>query len=331
MQRSSLIPVFICWFFLLAAEALATNATVVQGPLSYTRLCDEIDIAYYDSGIPLSCRVLTENFSRPDVIPRQYLNVFTWNIARGNAFEQQIAAIKKVLPDVDVILLSEVDRECARSGGLNIAREYAQALQMNYAYFPEYMETHEGRYVCEHGNAILSKYPLQDIGAFFYESQSREGLIGGPRSENRVGGRSVVYARLKIGRKDVYVYSTHLAAGFEDESHRWHQTRQLVNFANARGKDVVVGGDLNNFFFTVLLGKESPVNLPFRFSGFKDAHDGLSDRSTCADPFAMTIDFIYYKGSALSLDKSQVCAKDLCYSVSDHLGIWSRFYLNQND
>src|SRR4030095_12566589 len=65
---------------------------------------------------------------RPWTAPRE-LDVVTWNIERGSAFDAVLSVLRGL--DPDVVLLQEVDRDCQRTGYRNVARDLATALNMN--------------------------------------------------------------------------------------------------------------------------------------------------------------------------------------------------------
>src|SRR5215207_3845971 len=71
------------------------------------------------------------------------LLVVTWNVERGTAYHAVLEVLNGL--DADVILLQEVDRHCRRTDYRDVARELAEALQMNWVAAGEFQETGEGR------------------------------------------------------------------------------------------------------------------------------------------------------------------------------------------
>lgn len=305
---------------------------VVQADLPpVTRLCDPVDPSM--AGLDPSraeCRavhtVLGQFADAP--APVAPLTVMTWNIERGRLWGQQLDLFGAAMPVPDVLLLSEVDRGCERSGGLDIARVYAERLQMKHVvYATEFLETRvnasgKREYACEHGNAILSRYPLTDVGAFFFASKTRAYLIGGVSSENRLGGRSAVKATVLAGDKRLQVFSTHLESFSLYEKFRQAQARELQQRAAAQQVPTVIAGDLNDFLFS-LTGGASPMRGSFVRSGYQDTHRGFSGRrSTIKDPLRLVIDFLYVKGATYS--GAGICPEAACYAVSDHRAVWAQ-------
>src|SRR6185503_6715798 len=99
---------------------------------------------------------------RPDA-DAQDLNVVTWNIERGSAYEAVLAVLRRL--DPDVVLLQEVDRDCRRTGYRNVARDLAVALDMNWVAAGEFQELGESRgprAPAITGQAILSKFAIHE-------------------------------------------------------------------------------------------------------------------------------------------------------------------------
>ena len=71
----------------------------------------------------------------------QDLNVVTWNIERGSAYDAVLSVLRRL--DPDVVLLQEVDRDCRRTGYRNVARDLAAALDMNWVAAGEFQELGE--------------------------------------------------------------------------------------------------------------------------------------------------------------------------------------------
>ena len=113
--------------------------------------------------------------------------------AAGSRRHQRIMTERALLEAADVIILQEMDIGVKRSGYRDAARDFAQALQMNYAYLPEYVEVdpvllgtetipfEEGtadveatahyavdptRYKGLFGCAVLSRYPILSVVGF---------------------------------------------------------------------------------------------------------------------------------------------------------------------
>jgi endonuclease/exonuclease/phosphatase family metal-dependent hydrolase len=186
------------------------------------------------------------------------LRIAAWNAERlkfGSASAALFAALQP-----DVVLLTEVDIGMARSGNRHTVAELAVALGMGYAYGIEFVELglgdereeewHRGQHNLAgfHGNAILSRYPLNDFalirldqgGRWFGE---RPDLAKGP-AQRRIGGRMALAARLADG--DLVTVTVHLESD-STALDRAAQTERLLSALQLRYGQVpmVIGGDCN--------------------------------------------------------------------------------------
>jgi endonuclease/exonuclease/phosphatase family metal-dependent hydrolase len=177
-----------------------------------------------------------------------------FNIERGAYLKQILAYFRyhTLLRDVDVIFANEVDCGMARTGNLDIPREIAGALGMNFAYAVEFLSLEAGRDGNGpgfHGNAIFSKFPLSRITAvrlpikyeWFYCQDQR-----------RLGTRCAVLAEIepkpgcRMGLVCVHLENRTTPQG------RKEQIQVLLDEAEAHfGKDipVLIGGDLNTLCY----------------------------------------------------------------------------------
>jgi len=104
--------------------------------------------------------------------PTSALGVMNWNINRG----LKLQGIVEFLADAnaDLILLQEVDLNVRRTHRLNIAREIAKALKMNYVLAREFQQLTQGSAASPafHGQATLSPWPLLNSRIIRFERQS---------------------------------------------------------------------------------------------------------------------------------------------------------------
>lgn len=202
----------------------------------------------------------------------------------------------QLLRNADILLLNEVDLGIKRTEYRDVARELAQGLGMNYAFGVEFVEvdrledlgvekvelgdarlnqemqeelkTDPGRYKGLHGNAILSRYPLENVRIIrlpvchdWYAAEKAEisRMEKGKRlaadkiflerfqREVRQGGRMALVADAKIpdlpGGKATAV-SVHLESKCKP-SCRARQMDALLAQLRDIGQPVIVGGDLN--------------------------------------------------------------------------------------
>src|SRR5689334_21806593 len=89
----------------------------------------------------LLSQVWAEDLALQPSSHRSSIRVVAWNIERGMCLDAVIHCLQThpSLMSADVLLLSELDWGMARTENRFVAREIAQALQMNYAFAPCYV------------------------------------------------------------------------------------------------------------------------------------------------------------------------------------------------
>jgi endonuclease/exonuclease/phosphatase family metal-dependent hydrolase len=179
-----------------------------------------------------------ENPGRPEE-----LEIITWNIQRGQEYDLIMPALRSL--DADVLLLQEVDRYCRRTGYRDIAQELAEALAMNWVWAGEFQEIGEGRSgrPALTGQAILSRFPIEDAEVLRFEAQDRWRWSINPLQPRR-GGRMALKARIA----GMMVYNTHIESGPKLDLKR-RQIEEIIedhSRGEAAGLPVIIGGDFNN-------------------------------------------------------------------------------------
>ena len=306
------------------------------------RLCSD-SAAPDEAQDPVYIPCEVETWVNPDatISGRDEPVVLTYNIERGHNLTEQIDLLlaDTMVPMPDIILMSEADRGCARTGYRHTAREYAQQLGMHMVYATEFVEVSgdvngdPATYrACEHGNAVLSRYPLGNAGAFRHEDnvswytpvdQRGEGGFG-----TRLGGRVTVFADAQIGERFLHLYSLHFSSDFGSADVRESQAEEIVEHASAYTHPVIIAGDTNAFFYAadVEAGVQTDdVIGAFLTNGYIDAHSTLEyeQRYTCDGELNSQpiIDLILGKG--ISFTNSVVCHDDSCRGLSDHYPVFS--------
>jgi endonuclease/exonuclease/phosphatase family metal-dependent hydrolase len=177
-----------------------------------------------------------------------------WNIERG----KRLASIKRVLREhpvlraSDVLLLTELDYGMARTGNLDVAREIAESLGMNYAFAPCYLALNKGSGVeadvegenlqALHGNALLSRYPLRRVHAIALPN-GKDKMAG---KEKRLGQQRAVVADVEHPTGMFRAVSLHLDA-HSTQRHRYRQMRLVLDHLDALEPRLptLIGGDWN--------------------------------------------------------------------------------------
>lgn len=186
------------------------------------------------------------------------LRLAAWNAERLKFGAASAALFGALQPGI--VLLSEVDIGMARSGNRHTAAELAVALGMGYAYGIEFVELglgdereeewHKGERNAAgfHGNAILSRYPLNDFALIRLDAGGRwfgvrPDETKGP-AQRRIGGRMALAARVADG--DLVAVTVHLESD-STALDRAAQTERLLAALQLRygAVPMVIGGDCN--------------------------------------------------------------------------------------
>jgi endonuclease/exonuclease/phosphatase family metal-dependent hydrolase len=197
--------------------------------------------------------IIAENFAPSQWLswPRSSLRVVDWNIDRG----LKLPAIIDFLADTnaDVFTLQEVDINAHRSHRLNIAREIARKLRLNYVFGREFVELTQGTKTSPayHGQATLSRWKISNPRLIRFQRQSD---FWKPRwfkptlqtLQERLGGRVALSAEINIAEVSTLWYNLHLESRSNDELRR----AQLDEVLEDSGKYdsaclVILAGDLN--------------------------------------------------------------------------------------
>jgi endonuclease/exonuclease/phosphatase family metal-dependent hydrolase len=186
-------------------------------------------------------------FSKTGKVP---FTAAIFNMETGVRLKQIIAYFQYLpaLRNAEVIFANELDWGMARTGNQDITREFASSLGMNYAYGVEFLTTKAGQNnntLGLHGNAILSKFPLERVKIVHlpieYDWFYKEG-------DSRLGVRNAVLAEAHIGSLGrVGLVSAHLENRTTPEGRR-QQLAYLLDQVDAHfGKElpVLIGGDMN--------------------------------------------------------------------------------------
>jgi endonuclease/exonuclease/phosphatase family metal-dependent hydrolase len=170
------------------------------------------------------------------------LKVVTWNIERGQAYDEILTVLRRL--DADVLLLQEVDRDCRRTNYRNVARDLAVALDMNWVAAGEFQEIGQARRGTPAitGQAILSRFPIDDASALSFAAQDHFRWSINPVQPRR-GGRMALKARTG----GIRLYNTHIESGGNERLQHAQMAEIVADQATLTGDvPVLVGGDFNN-------------------------------------------------------------------------------------
>lgn len=239
---------------------------------------DKTDAESVQDKVFIECDIEGGNFSDvsmdhpyPDT-----LRVVVWNMERGLRLEDQITFLQNhpSFMEADIYLLQEVDRGCLRTNNQNIPRELAKAFNQNYVFAVEFVELDPDDTLGEHGNAIMSRYPIGNIQTLRHTPLDPLGWWSS-ETEPRLGGRIALYADVLIGNRIIKLVSLHLESGGGPD-HRGLQAQEAIDYIGDYHGPAVLGGDLN----TALLDYEANAHHVVMNAGYKDAFEGLSFEET---------------------------------------------------
>jgi endonuclease/exonuclease/phosphatase family metal-dependent hydrolase len=216
----------------------------------------------------------TGNYADHPGVFNDSLKVVTFNIKFAREVDQAIKTLRDstALSGADIILLQEMDE----TGTEKIAK----SLHYDYVYFPATVHPQTGR---NFGNAILSRWPLQDVRKIilpyeFFLNKTR---------------RIAVAASLKIDDINLRVYSVHTATVVLSEEKRMAQADSIIRSVSKSRPYIIVGGDFNTMFEKNV----KDLDRIFRANGFIRASRGAG-ATLETGPVEFTMDHIYTKGFA---------------------------------
>lgn len=340
--RAALIFSFIAGMLAVPANFQA-SAAETSAAATLDKLCPEWsapDAAADKKNIKCRLDVADFGMAAAPSSPARELKVVAYNLERGHFVDGQIEALKThpEMKNADAILLSEADRGCERTGKRHVARDMAEALGMNMVYGVEFMEIpSDGDYskVCEHGNAVLSRYPITSKSLIrfkstdsWYEASPGNGKTYGT---GRLGGRMAIAADIDAGGVSVRLYSVHFDSSATGNKSRGDEATEIAFDAKDVSGPVIIGGDMNTGMYlsdmtTGAARDFAPKNLKKR--GYADAHENLpaSERATMSDlGMKMALDLIFSRGATATA--AGICKPEICGSLSDHRPVWAIFSL----
>jgi endonuclease/exonuclease/phosphatase family metal-dependent hydrolase len=221
------------------------------------------------------------------LVEADHLKVITWNIERGTEYGSILDVLRGL--DADILLLQEVDRNCRRTAYRHVARDLAEALGMNWISAGEFQEIGEARgdRPAITGQAILSKFPIEDSGVLPFTSQDRWRWSINPVQPRR-GGRIALRARTG----GILVYNTHIESGQNAKIKRRQIAEILADQSKhaTAGVAVVIGGDFNS-------GPDvgAPIFRSLTGAAFADALGAADQRGPTSMGQRDPIDWIFVK------------------------------------
>jgi endonuclease/exonuclease/phosphatase family metal-dependent hydrolase len=173
---------------------------------------------------------------------KPFYRAVAWNIQRGLYLDDLIPLLQNhpELSKADVLYLTETDLGMVRTQNRNIAQEIAQALKMNYFFVPSYIHLCGENHLGLHGNALLSRYPLENFRAIPLEN-CRDKMRG---LDKRIGHQNVLVADIALPFRKMCAVVAHLDA-FSSQSQRANQMGSILKALEDNRHPVLIGGDWN--------------------------------------------------------------------------------------
>lgn len=246
-----------------------------------------------------------------------FLRVVSWNINRGLRLAEVIGFLSASA--ADLIFLQETDLNARRTGGLNIAREIARALRMNYVFGREFQELAQGtRSVpAYHGQTTLSRFLLSRPYILTFRRQSgfwrpRPFIPALACLQRRIGARMALVCEVAADAGRFITYNVHLESRGNNDLRRAQLAETLGDACRFIPQaPVLIAGDFN-----FDLASEAAASLASR-CGFTNPFIPLGRRPTITGR---------QRGRAASID-SMLMTRDLrgnratihdSISASDH-------------
>ena len=197
--------------------------------------------------------VVQENWTRRPTSGLRKIRVLAWNIERGLRLDGIVTALRDdPRLGADLYLLTELDWGMARTQNRAVAQEIARALELNYVFAPCYMcpskgtgpdhRVKEENTLSLHGNALLSRYPLER--AHTLELPNGKDKMRG--REKRIGCERAVLARVHHPLGRFWAVCLHLDA-HSSQRHRHREMKLVLDHLEGLSPPlpVLLGGDWN--------------------------------------------------------------------------------------
>jgi len=246
-----------------------------------------------------NCSVPRWNLFSPDSV-----RVVSWNIDRGSKLHQVIEFLAD--EKADIVLLQEADLNARRTHHINVAREIAQKLAMNYVFGREFQELTQGSKTSPayHGQATLSRWPLSNSRIIRFQKQSHFWrphwfLPEIPPFQERLGGRLALVSDANIAGKTIVTYNAHLESRGDDQL-RCSQLEEVLEDSKRRTSNtaVLLTGDFN------MDVSQGPAAGAITRAQFQDAFANHHEPTTPGSflEHGRIIDWIFTRGRVRSIE-----------------------------
>jgi endonuclease/exonuclease/phosphatase family metal-dependent hydrolase len=227
----------------------------------------------------------------------------SWNIERGSKLRRVIEFLAG--EKADIVLLQEADLNARRTHHINVAREIAQKLAMNYVFGREFQELTQGTKTppAYHGQATLSRWPLSNCRIIRFQRQSHFWrphwfLPEIAPFQERLGGRLALVSDANIAGKTIVTYNAHLESRGDDQL-RCSQLEEVLEDSKRHTSNtaVLLTGDFN------MDVSQEPAAAAITRAQFQDAFANHQEPTTPGSflEHGRIIDWIFTRGRVRSL------------------------------
>ena len=231
-------------------------------------------------------------------LPPDSIRVVSWNIDRGLKLSGVIDFLAGA--KADIILLQEADLNARRTHHINVAKEIAQKLEMNYVFGREFQELTQGSKTSPayHGQATLSRWPLSNSRILRFQKQSNFWhphwfLPEIAPFQERLGGRLALVSEVSIAGNTIVTYNLHLESKGDDRL-RGSQLDEVLHDARQCNwdKNILLAGDFN------LDASQTPAATSISRAQFQDAFSSQHVPTTPGSflEHGRIIDWIFTRG-----------------------------------
>jgi endonuclease/exonuclease/phosphatase family metal-dependent hydrolase len=242
----------------------------------------------------------TGNFAVPQwmFLPASSIKVVCWNINRGLKLQGILDFLGRA--SADIVFLQEADLNARRTNHLNISREIAQKLKLNYVFGREFQELTQGSRSSPayHGQCTLSRWPLSNTRIIRFQRQSN---FWHPHwfhpniapFQDRIGGRMVLACDASISGKSVVTYNLHLESKGDDRLRESQLLETIEDFKQySADTPILLAGDFN------LDASKGTAASVIRQAQFQDAFSSQRVPTTPSSLFeaGRPIDWIFSRG-----------------------------------
>ncbi len=256
------------------------------------------------------------------------VQVVAWNLERGIFWKDQAKylAEKQAAIPATIMLLGETDRMHSRSGDVFVADGLAKQLKMNMVFATEFIEYNDRTKDTpgDHGNCILSPFPLSDLTVLRQQDLFSWSAWGWTMGQSRKGDRVVVGATVLLpDGKKLRVYVVHFE-NYAASSGRAGQMQQVLDDAKKYDFPAVIGGDYNELPGGLVFKAAKDAGFENTFAGNKQPTGScmiVKGKLECA----VKIDWMVSRGLKIEDKQVDYPTGSAGNSMSDHAPVRAIF------